>query len=121
MLFITAISEGVRLQRRNRRLSGCDGGDGDGLHRSASKLKMTTFNRQVRQIGGFDLGPALCKLLIGDTAHSRRLGTKFSLTLKFNQHSISNNKRGNKKQGKEQSQQSLTMVRFQLDRSLRFL
>lgn len=41
-----------------------------------------------------DLGPGLCKLLIGDTAHSRRLGTKFSLTLKFNQHSISNNKRG---------------------------
>lgn len=82
---------------------------------------MTTVNRQVRQIGAFDLGPGLCKLLIGDTAHSRRLGTKFSLTLKFNQHSISNNKRGNKKQGKQQSQQSLTMVRFQLDRSLWFL
>lgn len=55
---------------------------------------MTTVNSQVRQMADIDLGPGLCKLLIGDTAHSRRLGTKFSLTLKFNQHSISNNKRG---------------------------
>lgn len=55
---------------------------------------MTTVNSQVRQMVDIDLGPGLCKLLIGDTAHSRRLGTKFSLTLKFNQHSISNNKRG---------------------------
>lgn len=72
--------------------------------RSASKSKMTTVNSQVRQMADVDLGPGLCKLLIGDTAHSRRLGTKFSLTLKFNQHSISNNKRGNKIQQQQQQQ-----------------
>lgn len=81
--------------------------------RSASKSKMTTVNSQVRQMADIDLGPGLCKLLIGDTAHSRRLGTKFSLTLKFNQHSISNNKTGKeatKSNNKKNNEVCLTVV-----------
>lgn len=73
------------------------------------QIEMTTVNSQVRQMVDIDLGPGLCKLLIGDTAHSRRLGTKFSLTLKFNQHSISNNKRG-KAATKSKNKVSLTVV-----------
>lgn len=71
---------------------------------------MTTVNSQVRQMADIDLGPGLCKLLIGDTAHSRRLGTKFSLTLKFNQHSISNNKRGKEATKSNNNKVSLTVV-----------
>lgn len=71
---------------------------------------MTTVNSQVRQMADIDLGPGLCKLLIGDTAHSRRLGTKFSLTLKFNQHSISNNKRGKEATKSNNNNVSLTVV-----------
>lgn len=71
---------------------------------------MTTVNSQVRQMADVDLGPGLCKLLIGDTAHSRRLGTKFSLTLKFNQHSISNNKRGKEATKYNNNKVSLTVV-----------
>lgn len=71
---------------------------------------MTTVNSQVRQMADIDLGPGLCKLLIGDTAHSRRLGTKFSLTLKFNQHSISHNKRGKEATKYNNNKVSLTVV-----------